>query len=218
MSDVIIFTNPAATAANVAGDFTSNSILQNLLNNHGADVAAGAVKNVLGITLGDFAKQVINEAPLPQFMKDGVNDAIDQAIAGERAAVPAAAESEAKESLSEITQDIMSRAKEELDEELKNSDGSSKTQGGGGNWLTVLARAMGEVAGKHLERALKLADEISSMGEATSDEMRFEQGKQMTALQAEMQAETQMFKLTQEAATTLVKSVGEALTATARKQ
>ena len=44
------------------------------------------------------------------------------------------------------------------------------------------------------------------------------QAERMVGLQAEMQAETQMFKLAQEATSTIIKSVGEALSSTARKQ
>jgi len=44
------------------------------------------------------------------------------------------------------------------------------------------------------------------------------EAKMMTELQGAMQAETRMFKMAQEAATTIVKSVGEALSSTARKQ
>jgi len=82
---------------------------------------------------------------------------------------------------------------------------------------------MGDVAGAHLGNAVLRAGQISQLEpisgtgeEATAG--RQAQATEMAGLQAEMQADSQMFKLAQEATTTIIKNTGEALATTARKQ
>ena len=82
--------------------------------------------------------------------------------------------------------------------------------------MTLLARIL---------RAVELGNEITALGNTTVGlegealEVANENvAAQMPGLTSAMQAEAQLFKLTQETATTVVKNIGEALHSTARKQ
>jgi len=116
---------------------------------------------------------------------------------------------------------ILDFVKDAAMEELKEADNQANGEGsagaaaggGGGNWLVALAKAMGKVAGQHLANTVALGKQISALegqGEAAA--------ALMPELTAQMQAESQMFKMAQETVTTVVKTVGEALHSTARKQ
>lgn len=202
--------------------------LAGLIEQFGRSDVNGAIGNILGFTFGDLIKQVINDSPLPDFLKDAAGEAIDGAVADERAVSTPEAEAATQEEMGDALMDLVRGMADAADEMMKE-EAEGGTEGGvkgganglgGGNWLVALAKALGEVAGEHLGRSVALAGEISANAGAGGEgpEAQQAQAEKMTALQAEMQAETQMFKLAQEGLTTIVKNVGEALSSTARKQ
>lgn len=91
--------------------------------------------------------------------------------------------------------------------EAQGSGGS----GGGENWLVALAKAMGEVSGKFLEKQVETGKKLGAMGGSEGNEGEFAE------LNAEMQAAAQMFKIAQEALATVVKTAGEGMVSVARK-
>jgi len=198
----------------------------------GVDDVEGAVNNVLGSTFGDWAKAIIDESPLPTFLRDAANGAIDHAVSESRASSSAEAEKSVDEQFRDLIEDIVRAVLEDIQEEVQEEGersaggeqgGGAGGAAGGGNWLVALARAMGDVAGRHLANSVEAASEISNLGSINgtgeeADIARSNQAQKMAGLQAEMQADSQMFKLAQEATTTIVKNTGEALTTAARKQ
>jgi len=209
-----------------------------MVSNHGKEPVSSAIHNCVGTSFGDQIKDLIANSPLPQFLKDMASEAVDDAVMNnELPTTPGAAEdvqAEFGDLLEELMRNLAAEMKEESEAAGAAEEGGEAGGGGGikgkgkgdvgggsGNWLTMLARAMSEVAGKHLANSIETAGKISDMkdlGDDASDSARANQAKEMTVLQASMQADTQMFKLAQEATTTIVKSVGEALSSTARKQ
>lgn len=239
MLDSSTVANAAASGAQTALseiEAAGKNELSTLIEQFGRADVSGALSNILGTTFADLIKQVINDSPLPDFLKDAANDAIDGAVADERAvSTPEAEEATQSEMSKSINEDMgdaitemleaMTRAADEMMNEESQGGTESGVKGGGkgqaggaSNWLEALAKAMGDVAGQHLGKSVGLANEISALAAESGEETNQAQAQEMTALQAQMQAETQMFKLAQEAVTTIIKSVGEALTATARKQ
>ena len=87
----------------------------------------------------------------------------------------------------------------------------SGNSGGGENWLIALAKAMGEVSGKFLEKQVETGKKLGAMGGSEGSEGVFAE------LNAEMQAAAQMFKIAQEALATVVKTAGEGMVSVARK-
>ena len=89
----------------------------------------------------------------------------------------------------------------------------------GGNWLVALAKALSESQAKFLDAAMenqkKMATSDPSGG--TTDEAKAER-KEFLKAQNEFQANMQMFNMTANTTATTLKSIGEGLTAIARKQ
>jgi len=223
----------AANAATAVNQIFWNEVeaggkdqFESLVGQFGRNEVNGAINNVLGTTFGDLIKQVIANSPLPDFVKDAAGEAIDGAVADEKAVSSPEAEKATQDEMGDAINEMleaMTRAADEMmnEEAAGGTEGGVKGKGkagGGSNWLEALAKAMGDVAGQHLGKSVGLANEISALAAESGEETNQAQAQEMTALQAQMQAETQMFKLAQEAVTTIIKSVGEALTATARKQ
>jgi len=95
------------------------------------------------------------------------------------------------------------------DEECAGKGGGKK---GAGSWLVAIAKAMGEAAGAHAEKLVDLSNKISDLSGQGGDA-----AKQATALQAEFQAESQMFSMLQSAFSNAIKSIGEGASQMARK-
>jgi len=106
-------------------------------------------------------------------------------------------------------------------------------QGGAQHWMVALSKLMSKFAGDHLEKMIDIQNQISVLegnapiapGADASDEEKEAFGKaqaahasEFTQLTAQAQAHTQMFKMAQEMTTTIIKSLGEALNSTVRKQ
>lgn len=104
---------------------------------------------------------------------------------------------------------------------------------GGGHWMVALAKAMSEHAGNHLKKMIGIQGDIAALernapvdpGPDASPEARQafskaqgEHAARFTELTAQVQAHTQMFKMAQEMTTTVLKTLGEALNSTVRKQ
>jgi len=98
----------------------------------------------------------------------------------------------------------------------EGSGGGGSSEGGeeGGNWLVMLSKAMSSLAGQHLEKMINLQENLDGKG----GEGSAEDAKKFMEDTAKMQAHTQMFKAMQEVTTTVIKSVGEAINSTVRKQ
>ena len=95
--------------------------------------------------------------------------------------------------------------------------GSEGINGGGetssmatNNWLVILASAMGKTSGKHLKAMLDTGKELGSIDSKENPEV-------FAQLNAEFSAESQIFKMFQEAISTSVKSIGEGMSSVARK-
>jgi hypothetical protein len=107
---------------------------------------------------------------------------------------------------------------------------SVKSNRGSGSWLVALARAMGQMTGKHLENMMQAqadmehSDDIKDTQEyqnATDEEkekMDQKAGSDFTEAQAVFQAESKLFSMCSEATSTVLKSIGEGLSSMSRKQ
>jgi hypothetical protein len=77
---------------------------------------------------------------------------------------------------------------------------------------------MGSVAGKHLQKAANLAQEINQIDTSKKGDKNDDSAEKMTKLQAEMSAEAQLGNMMMQATSTVIKSIGEGLAAISRKQ
>lgn len=142
---------------------------------------------------------------MPQAMKDDVIEQLESAFSTSKVETTAEAEAVVDEHLQE---QIDEKAKVDVMEVSAGASKEAAGAGGGGNWLVQLAKALGQLADKHLQEMISLSEQLNGAnGDAA-----------IGSLTGMMNAEGQMFKLMQETMTTVVKTSGEALHSTARKQ
>ena len=215
------------------------STIRESVSNYGAENTKNALSNLKLERLGDKVKDIIKDSNLAPAIKDKAMDIIDSYIAKmQKPTIPATQDfidsklgGQINAQADNVKKDIMS---EMFNNETVGVEGNNRKEGKDGkHWLVALAEAMGNIAGKHLKNMIELADKIGNVGndkgqsntrtsgnetDSTGTKTDPDEAKKMAKLQAEFQAESQMFKMVSESASTLVKSIGESLSTLARKQ
>ncbi len=113
---------------------------------------------------------------------------------------------------------LMSTAEQQQKLE-KESEG--KGHSSGGNWLVAMARKLGEIQVKFIDAAMKNLDAMKGLGEGGitgNSANEVDDREKFLLAQSEFQANMQMFNMTANMTSTSLKSIGEGLTAIARKQ
>ena len=200
------------------------SVIGKLMEQFGGDMVGKAISNLVTGKLGEALNGVVDQLPMPRFAKDIAKGVVENVIGKSQqegvdpecqCAVDQTFGKEAEEAARTTADDLLQRALEMAKEETEESSGSEKSgrsgKGGATSWFAILARALGEIAGKHLDKMIELSDKMQDLTDK-------EDAGEMSAVQAEFQAESQMFKMASEAASTAIKSIGEGFQSMARKQ
>lgn len=87
---------------------------------------------------------------------------------------------------------------------------------GGKSWLVAIAQAMGNALGTKAAKLVELSKKLDSLAGSSSDDQQA--AKEFQKTMAQFQAESQLFSMMSNAFSTAVKSIGEGMTALARKQ
>lgn len=209
-------------------------MFNNLVEKFGfGDVLQGVTNSVSGL-LGNGISALVDNSPLPDFMKDAVKSMISSVVSQQQQEVPCdcqeAVDNDLGSTLEDLVQAIMDFVKETMEEEANEESGGADGSGGGtsvssGNWMMMLAKALGEVNGQHLSTMVGKAQELSDIAEAgegldaKQDAEQIQKNAADTAVvTAELQGASKMFSMAQEASSTVLKSIGEGLSSMARKQ
>jgi hypothetical protein len=195
--------------SNILGSL--GSLVSNLISQFGQNDVASASSNTYLQGFSDGLKSVIDGSSLPQGLKDAVKDFIDDFLSTEQSSSSYGCQSavDSSDYGSALSQAGYSNAKalgDETNEECSGEGGSGK------NWLVALAGSLGELQHKFLEKALENMDTMEST--AGNDD----QEKEFLKAQSEYQANIQMFNMMANMTATSLKTLGEGLTAIARKQ
>jgi hypothetical protein len=208
-----------------SGSNSSRSAMD-LFQQFGQSNVQQSVDSLAASSVSKMVNSVIDSLPMPDFMKDAAKAQVAQALSPFQSASPAGLDAGVKEVLSNPSAaaggksgsgssdpaagvgSIMGQA---MQDEMEEASSGSSGGGAGGNWLAILARALGSTAGEHLKKMVELGDK---MGELDSTE----NPEEFAQFQSEFQAESQIFKMFQEAIGTMVKSIGEGMSTVARKQ
>jgi hypothetical protein len=205
--------SPLDMACNIASQFGMDKLINGLFN-------SGIAK------MADTAQQMINDSGLPDGIKDSLHSYVDQwQEQNTRGGVPCVCQEMCNElhdamnnsssaSSSSESSEPSSAVQTAMDQLCESTEDEAKkcTSGGSsGNWLVVLASALGKQAGEHLKNMVELGEKMGEM-DSKEDPEAFAQ------TQSEFQAESQIFKMFQEAISTMIKSIGEGLSSVARKQ
>ena len=197
-----------AVVSQIAGQVISQT-LGSLISQFGMGNLAGALTNSFMGGFADALKGIIDNAPLPQFIKDAAKQAIDDVLwqnqqettsECQRAVDDSEAGQTARCEGESAAADVAAACCKGDDEE-------------GLSWLAAMAKALGRKAGEHFEKAHTLSNEITDM-DATAKGAAIE----MNAKTAQMQAEAQLGSMVMNATSTVIKAIGESMSAIARKQ
>jgi len=230
--------NPQMQAFINDGEALNGVSYQQLVNEHGSDNVNNALFNLFNNVFVDDIKNQYSGSPIEDDVVELLNIQLQQA--------QQYTTSSAQADVNDVYGDIMKfyaegrndGLREELAEAPNNQAQSaagssvSNQQSGSagtdmaGNWFAVLARAMGAAAGEHLKQAIVSGYKIADIaGRAEQDtatqsgrDANAQNAKDMATEQANLQGQTQMFKMAYEATATLIKTTGESLSTMARKQ
>ena len=193
-----------------------------LFREYGVQNVLDAVQNAAV----DFIKKELNAfidaMDMPQFMKDDAKSQVAKMGDSYTTDTPHGAQDGVSNVIgnyqgqgtsgeNSTADSVMSGVMNMLRESMQNETDSASGSGGKGNWLAVLARALGTTAGKHLKKMVELGEKMGGIDSKENPE-------QFAQIQAEFQAEAQIFKMFQEAIGTMIKSIGEGMASVARKQ
>jgi len=202
--------------ASVVGNIVSNLVggmISSLVSQLGGSNVFGALGNMIMSGVGDVIKGAIQNAPIPQFLKDAATSLVDKVLENNK--METTPEAEEAVSQSPEAQDAVENAKTATAKQI-----SEETEGKeGGNWLVALAGALAKVQGKFLQAAMdnmKTMEENAGKTGSSGDDKKA--SNEFLIAQSEYQANMQMFNMMANASATSLKSIGEGLTALARKQ
>lgn len=212
----------------INGDEPINGVTYTaLVEKHGADNVNNALFNLFQEVHVEDIKQQYAGSPI----EDDAIEYLDKQLAASRQPTTLEAQDDINDAYRDLMRFYAEQRLEELDEDLKAGPGEQKKSkelggDGSGNWLVVLAKAMGAAAGEHLKQAVLSGYNIAEISGRTDQDTNTQAGrdfnaqkaKDMAIEQASMQAHTQMFKMAFEATATLIKTTGEGMSAMARKQ
>jgi len=191
----------------------------------GTEAAANALGNEFSQFAGDFIKDVVGSRDdVPPALQDKIDSMIDAAV--DRGMV------ETPDEAMDLIQASRDAMEEFFADEMQDFTDSSTGEGNGGgegdNWLVVLARAMSGHAGKQLGKLIDAQEKLSKLEGAAAGRTQEEreaggsdlahEAEQMSKLTGEITARSHMYKMLQTAMDTAIKGIGEALSATLRKQ
>lgn len=94
---------------------------------------------------------------------------------------------------------------------------------GGGSWLIAIAKALGSMCGKEASKLVELSGKMDQALEAKSNAKEGSKAESKAAdeyqkLMTQFQAESQLFNMLSNVASTAIKSLGEGMSTIARKQ
>ena len=184
--------------------------------------AANLLTQALGPALNGVVQQLTQQCGMPKFIGDIVQNVVKGVLDGlHKPSDPKCDQAchndfghKIQDFVKDFGKSVFDGAKSIMDQ--FQGDETSGTKGGGkkggGNWLVAIAKAMGDAAGKHAEKLVDLSKQIESAQGAGGEE-----AKKVTGLQAEFQAESQLFSMLQNAFSNAIKSIGEGLSTMGRK-
>jgi|GEM_PF-1828118 len=214
----------AGAIGGIVGGLVSNvagGLLSNLISSFGSNMLGGALGNLFTGAIGKAVNAVVDQLPLPNFLKDMAKGVVDQVIGGAQdKTVSPDCECAAKENFGDmadsfekdLTDTLMDGVMKNFEEETKK-DGKGGKRSEGENWLVALAKTMSDIQNEHLNKMLDASDKMAdNVGEGQEEREAF------IDAQSEFQARSKLFGMASEATSTALKTIGDAMSSLARKQ
>ena len=195
---------------------TVGNVINSLVSQFGLDDVFNSIMNLASDLLESGLGGIIDSLPLPTALKDLAKGVVGNVLDGFRNEVSPAAQDAVNEELgcdvAESVDGVLSIISSSMREEMESASESGNGNAGE-HWLSILARALGKASGKHLEAMLELGDQMGKVGD-------IDEGNQaeFAEMQADFQAQSQIFKMFQESISTMLKSIGDGMSAVGRRQ
>jgi flagellar hook-basal body complex protein FliE len=172
---------------------------------------AGSLSNLLTQAVGEAVKQavtqLVQEQGAPKFLKDLVGDIVDKAVAQNQQPsspdVDAHTQAQAGGAINDIGNDMSKSIVDNAVENIKNT----KKSKGSGSWLEALAEALGQALDAQAQKVQDLSSQITDSN-----------AKDKPSTMTELQTASQRLSFMMNAADQVIKTIGEALATSARKQ
>ena len=210
MFGAIVSSIASSVVGNIVGN-TANNIVNNLFNQFGGSNVQGALQNLVSDAIGSAIKNVINQAPLPQCIKDKANSIVDDVLSQTQQPSSSDCQKSVNDNFSDAINDAAESTARSCGEEADRCSGGGS---GKGNWLEVLAGSMAKVQSQFMDKAMQ---NLEKMNEAAGD-VEGGNSQEFLTCQSEYQSQTQMFNIMANCTSTSLKSIGEGLASIARKQ
>ncbi len=187
-----------------------------------AQAASGLLSEAIGGAVNQVAQQLQRECGMPSFVKDIIGDVVSKFLGCQppvdldcRQACNDRFGQEIRDFAQDFGKSVIDFAKSIMDlGNDRDAEGCGKGGKSGSSWLVAIAKAMGAAAGKHAEKLVELSNKID---QASASGQGGDAAKEVTGLQAEFQAESQMFSMLQSSFSNAIKSIGEGMSQMARK-
>lgn len=181
--------------------------------------AANLLNGAVGGALGNAVGSLIKESGMPSFLSGPIGNLIKDVIGGLKQPSDPDCDHQIKEhchnDLQDFAEQIAKQICQQARENIESEECGGSSKGGKGkgadSWLIALAKAMGQIAGKHADKLNELSQKMDKAGGGGQASQEF-----MSA-QSEFQAESQLFGMLQSSFTNVLKTLGEGLTQMARK-
>lgn len=177
-----------------------------------AMTAFNLISQAGGDAVNQAAQQLCKEAGMPKFLQDIIGKIVKEVLSQIQKPSDGECDKAARDKCGDSVRDFTNDLAKSIFELAKRIKCGGEDEEGGSSWLVAIAKAMGKAAGKHAERVAELANKIDSLN---GDDPA--QAKEATKLQNEMQGESQMLSLMQNAFATALKTIGESMSTMARK-
>ncbi|PID63623.1 MAG: hypothetical protein CSB44_01285 [Gammaproteobacteria bacterium] len=193
--------------------------MESLVKIFGNEAVGKAVSNLTAEVLKAGLDQFIDRSQMPDFAKDMAKQVVEDTLGqfkqeGVGSEVEDAVNKEMGDDVKDQVDDVMQTLKQCFQEETNESGSSEGAEGseggkgggkGGMNWLETLAKALGKVAGQHLDKMVELGKKMGTLGGQEGKEGVFAE------TQSQFQASSQMLKMSMEGIGTMVRSIGQGM-------
>jgi hypothetical protein len=182
-----------------------------------------AVGNMLQEAVGEGLSRAVDtlqkEDGMPKFLADQVKDSIPGVLDSIR---NGGVDSDVQQGVNDKTAGWKDAFAQDFANEVVNtvrrerSEEGGEGGSGGGGWLQAIAKAMGKTLGEKAAKMVELSDKMSELQGGGGDDK--ENAKEFNMTMTQFQATSQEYSLLNNAFTTAIKALGEALSNMARKQ
>lgn len=115
--------------------------------------------------------------------------------------------------LTQATDDLTASMTNYLTDQAAEEGGEASGEGeGASNWLVAIAKALGEKMGEIAGKMVELTDQLQTLGGESAED-----AQEFNKVVMELQGQSQMYGMISQAANTVVKAIGEGMSAVARK-